>query len=52
MSINITKKQVEAAAKAREKALRDDPEFRRIEEQQMKEIRAAEEEKKNRREKD
>ena len=49
MSIRITKKQVEAATKAREKALKEDPEFCRDEEQ--KEIQAAVDEKKNRKEK-
>ena len=50
MSIQITRKQVEEAAAAREKALKDDPEFRDFEEQQTKEIQAAVE-KKNRKEK-
>jgi hypothetical protein len=46
MALRITKKQVEAAAKAREKALKDDPEFRGFEEQQTKEIQAAVDKKK------
>ena len=50
MSIRITKKQVEEAAAAREKALKNDPNFRDFEEQQAKEIQAAVEEK-NRKEK-
>jgi len=50
MSIRITKKQVEEAAAAREKALKDDSEFRDFEEQQMKEMQAATENK-NRKEK-
>jgi hypothetical protein len=51
MSIRITSKQVEAAAKAREKALKDDPEYRLFEEEQQEMIQPAAEEKKNRKEK-
>ena len=35
MSIRITKKQVEAAAKAREKDLKENPEYRRFEEEMI-----------------
>ncbi len=52
MSVRITKEQVEAAAAAREKALKEDPDFRRSEKEQAKEMQAAEEERKNRKEKD
>ena len=51
MSIRITSKQVEAAAKAREKALKDDPEYRRFEKEQQEMIQPAVEAKKNRKEK-
>jgi len=51
-AIRITKKQVAAAATARAKALKEDPDFRRFEEEQAKEMQAAEEERKNRKEKD
>ena len=51
MSIRITSKQVEAATKAREKALKDDPEYRRFEEEQQEMIQPAVEAKKNRKEK-
>lgn len=51
-ALRITKKQVEEAAAAREKALAEDLEFRRFEEEQPKEMEAVEEEKKNRKETD
>ena len=51
-AIRITKKQVAAAATARAKSLKEDPDFRRFEEEQAKEMQAAEEERKNRKEKD
>lgn len=51
MSIRITSKQVETATKAKEKALKDDPEYRRFEEEQQGMIQPEAEEKKNRKEK-
>lgn len=51
-ALRITKEQVEAAAAAREKALKKDPGFRRFEEERAKEMQAAEEERKNRKDED
>ena len=51
-AIRITKEQVEAAAAARERALIDDPELRRFEEELAKEMEAAEQKKKNGKEAD
>lgn len=44
MSMRVTKKQVEEAAKARDKALKENPDFRELLEQEQKEIRTAERE--------
>ena len=52
-AIRITKEQVEAAAAARAKALEEDPEFRRFEQEKVKKMEAVvAEEKKNRKETD
>ena len=52
-AVRITKEQVEAAAAAREKALEEDADFRRFEEEPGKEIKAAgKKTKKGRKEKD